>query len=62
MDSFTDLFSPLDVEEALESLPKGSNALNTAYDQALRRISDQRPGATALAWEVLGWITYAERL
>ena len=62
MDSFTDLFSPLEVEEALGRLPKGSDALDTAYGQALQRISDQRPGAQALAWQVLGWITYAERL
>lgn len=46
---------------ALESLPRGNEALSVAYDQAMRRIETQRPGMRLIAQRALGWITYAKR-
>ncbi len=62
MDSLTDSYSPLEMEEALEKLPCGSNALDAAYGQAMERFKDQNKNATDLAYEALSWVTYAERL
>ena len=46
---------------ALEKLPKGLNALDLAYKEAIRRIQGQKPGFVDLAWRILSWITCARR-
>lgn len=43
-------------------LPKGFKALDKAYEGAMQRIDGQMEGFRLLAKEVLGWLTYAERL
>ena len=62
MDSLTDKTSPKAIRKALEKLPMGSDALDLAYDQAMQRIQDQKPGFRTLAERALSWITYANRL
>lgn len=62
MDSLTDKTSPKAIRKALERLPMGSGALDLAYDQAMNRIADQKPGFRDLAERALSWITYACRL
>ena len=62
MDSLTDKTSPKAIRKALERLPIGSGALDLAYDQAMNRIADQKPGFIELAERALSWITYACRL
>ena len=62
MDSLTDKTSPKAIKKALERLPLGSDALDLAYDQAMQRIQDQKPGFKNLAERALSWITYAYRL
>ena len=54
--------TPAEVRIALESFPKGSEALPIAYDQAMIRIEAQKRGMRLLAQKALGWITYAKRL
>ena len=49
------------VKTALVELPKGSNALDVAYDQAMERINNQRQGLKALADQALTWIIFALR-
>ncbi|RYP13640.1 hypothetical protein DL767_010650 [Monosporascus sp. MG133] len=49
------------VKSTLESLSKGTKALDEAYDEAIKRIDSQLPEDTALAKSVLSWITYAQR-
>lgn len=53
--------TPAEVRIALESLPKGNEALPIAYDQAMRRIEAQKRGMRLIAQKALGWITYAKR-
>ncbi len=62
MDSLKDKTSPKLIKKALETLPKGSNALDLAYDGAMQRIDDQLEGFRLLAKQLLGWLTYSERL
>lgn len=62
MDSLTDKTTPKAIKKALEKLPMGSDALDLAYDQAMQRIQDQKPGFRTLAERALSWITYAYRL
>lgn len=62
MDSLTDKTSPKAIRKALERLPMGFGALDIAYDQAMKRIGDQKPGFKDLAQRALSWITYACRL
>lgn len=62
MDSLTDKTSPKAIKRALEKLPMGSDALDLAYDQAMQRIQDQKPGFRTLAERALSWITYTYRL
>jgi ankyrin repeat protein len=45
----------------LERLPKGSDALDYAYQEAMERIRGQKPGFQELAKQVLSWITCAKR-
>lgn len=61
LESLVDKMSPTEVRMALESLPKGNEALSIAYDQAIRRIETQKPGMRLIAQKALGWITYAKR-
>lgn len=62
MDSLTDKTSPKAVKKALENLPKGSDALDISYKQAMQRIEDQKPGFSDLAKRTLSGITYAYEL
>ena len=50
------------VKKALDALPKGSKALDLAYDGAMQRIDSQLEGYRHLAKQLLGWLTYSERL
>ena len=61
LDSLADKTSPKAIKNALRALPQGSDALDRAYDQAMKRIDDQEPGFRQLADQVLAWITHAER-
>ncbi|OBT50512.1 hypothetical protein VE04_09283 [Pseudogymnoascus sp. 24MN13] len=49
------------VRATLKKLPRGSTALNEAYDEAIERIESQLPEESELAKTVLSWITYAVR-
>lgn len=60
-DSLTDRTSPKAIKVALENLPRGSYALDIAYDEAMKRINNQKTGFRNLAELVLSWITYAKR-
>ena len=62
MDSLADKTSPKTIKKSLEDLPKGSDALDVAYEQAMRRIEDQKPGFSDLAKRTLSWITYTDEL
>ena len=62
MDSLRDKTNPKLVMKALEVFPKGSNALDLAYHGALQRIEGQMEGFRFLAKQLLGWLTYSERL
>ena len=44
MDSLTDKTSSKAIKRALGRLPTGSEALNLAYSEAIKRIEDQKPG------------------
>ncbi|KAL9082809.1 MAG: hypothetical protein Q9165_008768 [Trypethelium subeluteriae] len=50
------------VRVALAKLQKGSEAIDSAYEDALDRIDGQLPGHRELARRALAWITYAQRL
>ena len=54
--------TPAEVRFALESLPRGDEALPIAYNQAMQRIGAQKPGMRLIAQKALGWVTYAKRL
>jgi hypothetical protein len=60
-DSLTDKISPKAIKCALNRLPKGSDALDVAYDEAMERIVNQKSGFRELAEQFLSWITYAQR-
>ena len=62
MDSLIDKTNPKAVKKALENLPKGSDALDIAYDQAMQRIEDQKRGFRDLALRTLSWVTHAYEL
>ena len=62
IDSLVDKTNPKLVKNALNSLPTGSSALDAAYEDAIRRIKNQKPGFRSLALQTLSWITYAHRL
>ena len=44
LESLVDKMTPTEIRIALESLPKGNEALPIAYDQAMRRIEPKNPG------------------
>jgi hypothetical protein len=60
LDSFLDKSIKNKVLSTLNGLPKGSKALDNAYNDAIKRIEGQLPGNSALARSVLSWITYAQ--
>lgn len=62
MDSLSDKTSIKMVKKALDSLPKGSKALDLAYDGAIQRVDSQLERCRHLAKQLLGWLTYSERL
>jgi len=51
----------VDIKSALAELPRGSEALDKAYEEATKRINSQTPGLHNLAKGVLSWIIYAQR-
>jgi hypothetical protein len=53
--------TPKEVKTALKRLPKGSNALSTAYDEAIKRIESQDNGVNELAKKTLSWVVHAKR-
>jgi hypothetical protein len=53
--------SPKAIRAALERLPKGSEAYDQAYREALERIEGQVADSCVLAKQVLSWITCAKR-
>ena len=62
MASLRDKTSSKLIKKALESLPKGSQALDLAYYGAMQRIEDQMEGFRSVAKKLLGWLSYSERL
>ncbi|KAM3552465.1 hypothetical protein MY1884_007185 [Beauveria asiatica] len=60
--SLVDKTTVYELSTALESLPKGQNALSQAYGLTIKRIRDQRPGFRYLAERVLTLLTCARRL
>jgi hypothetical protein len=61
MDSLIDKTTPRKLTLALEKLPKGSEALDYAYMEGMKRIEGQSTGFRELAKRVLSWITCAKR-
>jgi hypothetical protein len=59
--SLADKTSPKAIKNALKLLPKGSNAIDDAYEEAMNRIMNQERNLCELAKQVLSWIIYAER-
>ncbi|CAI6095091.1 unnamed protein product [Clonostachys chloroleuca] len=53
--------SPKAVRNALEKLPTGSNAYDTAYGEVMERIDCQNDDQRELAKEILQWVTLATR-
>ena len=62
MDSLADKTSHKIMMKALEQLPTGRGALDTAYDEAMQRIEDQKPGFRDLAKEALAWIGFGTHI
>ena len=62
LDSLEDKTSIMEVEDALEKLPRGEYAYRQAYDEAMeKRIKGQKPGFADLALRTLSWITFSTR-
>jgi hypothetical protein len=51
-----DKINPRQLEYALEMLPKGSDAYDQAYEEAMERIQGQKRDFRDLALRVLSWI------
>jgi ankyrin repeat protein len=52
----------MEIEDALETLPKGEYAYRQAYDEAMeKRIKGQKPRFANLALRTLSWITFSKR-
>ncbi|KAK6353879.1 hypothetical protein TWF730_008302 [Orbilia blumenaviensis] len=49
------------IRKALQSLKTGQNAYDSAYEEAMTRITEQNPKLKELAYRVLSWITRATR-
>src|SRR4029077_10474830 len=62
LDSLQDKTSVMEVEDALEKLPKGGDVYQQAYDEAMeRRIKGQKPRFADLALQTISWITLSKR-
>lgn len=59
--SLPDKVTPKSVRRALQELPKGSEALNIAYEEAIERIEAQNQGLRHLAKGAICWIFCATR-
>jgi ankyrin repeat protein len=49
------------LRDALTTLPTGVSAYDEAYQDAMKRIERQHPERTAVAKDVLAWLTFAKR-
>jgi hypothetical protein len=54
--------SPKAIRASLERLPKGSEAYDQAYGEAMERIEGQVADSQELAKQVLSWITCAKNV
>ncbi len=61
MDSLAYQITVRSVRECLGTLPIGSNALDYAYDEALKRVKSRELPSRELAVKTLSWIVYAQR-
>ncbi len=61
LDSLIGKRAPKAVRTALKKLPKGSDAYDRAYDEAMERIGGQVADSKELARQVLSWITLTQR-
>ncbi|KAH8725930.1 ankyrin repeat-containing domain protein [Phaeosphaeriaceae sp. PMI808] len=61
LDSLLDQKTKSKVESKLSKLRGGFDGLTQTYDDAIKRITSQLPGDTALAKRILAWITNAQR-
>ncbi|KAL8901819.1 MAG: hypothetical protein Q9207_005011 [Kuettlingeria erythrocarpa] len=61
VDSLLDKCTKKKILSTLDGLPKGSKALDEAYNDAIQRIEGQLPEKSTQAKRVLSWITYAQR-
>lgn len=61
MDSLKDKRRRTALIKALKDLPSGRNAYGNAYDNVMRRISNQSEDDQELARQVLTWVVYAKR-
>jgi hypothetical protein len=61
MDSLINKTTPRAIRRALEKLSKRSDALDQAYQEAMKRIQGQGAGFHEFAKQVLSWITCAKR-
>ncbi|KIX02772.1 uncharacterized protein Z518_08714 [Rhinocladiella mackenziei CBS 650.93] len=61
LDSLIGKRSPKAIRDSLKMLPKGSNAYDQAYREAMERIAGQATDSEILAKQVLAWITCAKR-
>ena len=61
MDSFQSKVTVREVKSALQKLPQGSNAYDSAYEDAMTRIFVQGEGSSKMAKKILAWILCAHR-
>lgn len=61
LNSLRDKLRRKHVIQALENLPRGQKALDSAYADTIERIDGQQPGCRDLAKRVLMWISHARR-
>jgi hypothetical protein len=60
VDSLLDKNTKKEILSFIDRLPKGAEALEGAYNSAIKRIESQRRGRSILARRVLSWIRYAQ--
>jgi ankyrin repeat protein len=61
VDALLDKRTKSRVQSTLETLSSGSQTLEKAYEDAIKRLESQLSDDAALAREVISWIVYAER-
>jgi ankyrin repeat protein len=61
VDALLDKRTKSRVRSTLDALSIGSQTLEKAYEDAIKRLESQLPEDTALAKRVISWIVYAER-